>query len=63
VSGGVVELRSAFVARAARGLPVTRYDRRYEVDGDTMVYEQWMGTLAVPLEYHVSARLRRMSGG
>lgn len=60
VSAGRIELRSAFVARAAGGLPVTRYDRRYEVDGDTLVYEQWMGTLEVPLAYHVSGRLRRV---
>jgi hypothetical protein len=63
VTGGVIELRSAFVGRAARGQPVTRYDRRYEVDGDAMVYEQWMGTVEVPTAYHVSARLTRRGAG
>jgi hypothetical protein len=63
VSGSVVELRSVFVARAARSSPTTRYDRRYEVEGDVMVYEQRMGTLEVALGYHVSARLQRVSAG
>jgi hypothetical protein len=60
VSGTTVRLFSAFVARAARGLPVTRYDRRYEVEGDAMTYEQSMATLTVPLAHHVSARLLRL---
>jgi hypothetical protein len=63
VSGGVIELRSTFVARAVHGLAVTRYDRRYEVDGDVMLYEQRLGTIEVPLAYHVSARLMRIGAG
>ena len=60
VSGGEIRLYSAFVARAARGLSVTRYDRTYSVAADAMTYAQSMATLSVPLARHVTAELRRV---
>ncbi len=41
---------------------VTRLERRYDADGDTLSYEILMGTEEEPFGRHVSATLRRSEG-
>ena len=60
VRDGVVELESTLVGRTPVGAaPVVSVSRRYEADGDELVYELRMATDATPLALHLAGRLHR----
>lgn len=61
VSGTTIRLASTLVGRTSTGKPVTRLERRYELDGDALAYELWMATDEVLLSRHLSGSLRRVS--
>lgn len=44
IDGGGIELAAARIERASHGLEVTAYRRRYTVDGDALIYEQFLAT-------------------
>lgn len=59
LDGLEVQLESLDVPRAPGGLPVTRLERRYRVEGDSLEYELWMATERTPLARHLTGRLER----
>ena len=60
VRDGLVELESTLVGRTPVGAsPVVGVSRRYEAEGDELVYELRMATDATPLALHLTGRLRR----
>ena len=59
--GSEARLASLDVPRGPAGLPVTRLERRYRVEGDSLEYELWMATERTPLARHLTGRLERAS--
>ena len=44
IEDGVLSLKATRLTRAASGLPVTAYERRYEISDDKLTYEQFLAT-------------------
>ncbi len=61
LDGTELTLASLDVPRAPGGLPVTRLERRYRVEGDSLEYELWMATERTLLARHLAGRLERAS--
>lgn len=61
LDGTAAHLASLDVPRGPTGLPVTRLERSYRVEGDRLSYELWMATERTPLARHLTGRLERAS--
>lgn len=59
VDGGLVELATASVERTPTAKTVTRLERRFEVDGDTLHYVVRMATDGGSARWHLEATLHR----
>jgi hypothetical protein len=60
IRGTRIDLISTSVASTSTGSPVTRLERRIEVDGDRLRYELRMATTEVLPTRHLVGELRRM---
>jgi hypothetical protein len=59
IRGTHIDVASTSVASTSTGAPVTRLERRIEVDGDRLRYELRMATAEVLLTLHLAADLHR----
>ncbi len=59
IRGTHIDVASTTVASTSTGAPVTRLERRIEVDGDRLRYELRMATTEVLLTLHLVAELQR----
>ncbi|MEX1046118.1 MAG: FABP family protein [Actinomycetota bacterium] len=59
LEGSSIVLSSKAIARASESDPVTRLERRYAINRDTLTYELEMATEDVVLTHHLSGRLER----
>ena len=60
IRGTRIDVVSTSVSSTSTGSPVTRLERRIEVDGDRLRYELRMATAEVLLTRHLVGELRRM---
>jgi nitrobindin-like protein len=59
VVGTSLAFTSTSIGRTPSGDAVTGLARRYQVDGDSLIYEVDMAMDQVPMVFHVSGRLQR----
>jgi hypothetical protein len=59
LEGLSITLASKHIARATNSDAVTRLERRYRLEGDSLVYELEMATAEEPLTVHLQGRLSR----
>ncbi|MCB8912922.1 FABP family protein [Rhodococcus rhodochrous] len=60
-AGGVLDFTTLTLERSPEAKPVHEVRRRFEVDGDTLVYDFWMAHADTPLTHHLHAELHRAS--
>lgn len=56
---GVLDLVTVALQRSPDAKPVHEVQRRYVLDGDSLVYDLWMAHADTPLTHHLHAELRR----
>jgi hypothetical protein len=59
VQSGRIEVASTTVALTSTAKEVTRLERTFDIEGDSMTYELRMAAVGVPLTHHLSASLHR----
>jgi hypothetical protein len=57
-----LELTATAIGRTSSAKEVTALSRSIRVDGDELTYTLRLGAVGQPLQHHLAATLRRMTG-